>query len=142
VRKSLLVALLLVACGDDSSGPRDTGAPELEFDLQQSTAVDIGALKTVVTGGQGRIDVDGETYTICRSNYLLPELRVNTEGTYTILVIEQETEFCQGTQTTAYEYDATITRMPPGRHHLQVLFVHARGVTPPRTVFHDFIDVR
>lgn len=139
-RLLILVAAAACAACSDSSGPVDNGAPLLAFEMEVSSEVDPAAPRTVVTGGAGRIDVAGETYTICRTNVLVPELRVNSENTWTILVSEIETERCAA-QLTGYEYDAAITRMPPGRYHLQILFIHARGITPPRTVFHDFVVV-
>ena len=132
----MAVVVLLAACG-----VTEPDEPSFSFMIRRVETIDYNRPRLEVSGGDGRIVAEGETWTGCTNGTIAGSLMRPSDHSLALVITDvQETDACLGA-VTPYDYQGIIGDLERGRYHLQILLRHSRGDTPPRTVFHDFVHV-
>ena len=132
------IALVIAAAGCSVTDPNE---PSFSFEVTRA-AVAPEAPRLVVSGREGGVRVEGDTWTACSGGTLTASLaRPSADGLALVITDRQAGDVCAD-QPVAHSYRALLGRLEPGRYHLQILLRHSHGRTPPRTVFHDFVHVQ
>lgn len=146
IRTALALLLGLAACAQGgTSEPRESRAapisPGLEFSARQLSGQDVAEPSARVTGGAGRITVEGRLSAPdpCR------KVTGALEGSGTDLTLRVSVAATEGVcaqMIAAFGYTGALTRLPPGTYRLRVVHTYPGTGWETRTVADERVTVR